>query len=204
MWFSSYPYKVTLFRGWFSSYSYLLTKSAGLLKPVGTGFTASVTGSPDYTFSISSFQLILYKDQTSSLSVSIPNGSAHFESIDDRQDGYILINKFIRLSDNTQTETIQFTQFPFDTFSYDSGGRSNSISLRGAEAKSFNTPLSLDIDDRYISSSKNIDDVWTVAIPPDVNINPGDDLTFGANTITVSRVSISVDRSTSTQVITGT
>ena len=203
MWYHSYPYALKAITNWPNSYPYGVTKAPETIKPVGTGFSGTVTGSPDYDFPISSFQLSLNKDRISSISLTIPNGSAHFDAIDTRQNGNIIVNKFVFLNDNTQTDEIEFANFPFDNFTYDSGGRSNSINLRGAETKTYDTAVSLDIGERYISSSKNIDDVWTVIIPADVAINPGDDLTFGSTTITLTSVSFRVNRVESVQTVVG-
>lgn len=204
-WYNSLGYAITITQIWFNSAKYGVEEATGLVTATGSGYDCTISDSVngDYTFPISAFTTYMYTDRTSTLNCTVPNAIAHFDEIDLRQDGTITINKFIFLSDNTVTPPQPFIQMPFIGLDYSRGGRSNSMTLRGAESKTYGSSSNIDIGSRYIESSRSIDDEWTVKIPSDVNLKPNDSLTFDQGTITLSQVEYLVTKNNSFQVVKG-
>jgi len=194
-WFADYGYDVKANHKWFANFNYNVTGDP-ITRVQGTGYNVVITGAnddlSDIIISMANFQMFLNTGNPSSVSLAIPNGLFIFDDVEARTNGRIIINKFLFFEDGTKSNPTEVAGFPFDDFDVHVGSKTNSLTLNGAEVKSYRSAISLDIGDRYMSSNKNIDDEWTVVIPPDIDVLPGDSLTFGGNLIIVDSLSFSV------------
>ena len=203
LWFNQYPYSLGVTPKWLSQLGYSVSEAPAGSRAVGTGFSGRAIDSDSYSFQISSFQLFWNSGRVSTLSMIVPDGLTHFDGIEAKKDGDLVIDKFVISENHVKSNEVEFVRFEFDSFSFSSGGKSNSINVRGSKTIEFNSPASLDIGDEYMSSSRNLEGEWSVTIPPFVNVRPNDSLTFGSTTITVDSVTFVSSKYSSTQTITG-
>lgn len=149
-----------------------------------------LTGAPDVTLPISSFQYRLRDGDPSYLSVVVPNGAQWAAEIDARSNGQIVLYKGTE-DDSGNQNLVEIARATLETVRPDEGARSYSTTLTGHRTTSATSPKTLTISN---VSYRNVEGGKRRFRSQDIAefLAPGDTAVIGAESIVVGEISTAV------------
>jgi hypothetical protein len=146
----------------------------------GVLFTAILTGTPDSTTDLTLPLLTMtasLRDSTDSfISITVP--WAYFDEVNARPNGDIQLYK-----NGSLLYTVNF-----NTFRYDQGARSRTLTLSGRSTASFGATETVTLDQGVESDSKQANDKRVLVVNPIHDVIPGDTVSYDAVNSVIERV----------------
>ena len=158
--------------------------------PSSTRYTCVLTGSPDLTLPISSFQARYRNGEPSYLSVTVPNAVDYADEIDARSSGQIVITRTTYDSSGAQLSSGELLRVDLETIRLDYGSRSSSASLDGHRTTSNGTPQTVAL---VGASYKNVNaGLRRFRCSPNTSLRPGDTAQINGEEIVVGYITYTV------------
>lgn len=150
-------------------------------------YTCVLTGSPDLTLPISSFQARYRSAKPTYLSVTIPNGADYYDDIEDRSSGQIVLTRTTYGIDGEQIDSDEVMRVDLEDIRADQGGRSYSIILTGHRTTANGIPHTVALSGSSYRTVTN--GVRRYRCSPHNQLRPGDTAQINSEEFVVDAIS---------------